>query len=400
MKYDKFVKLKKLNRDIVVPAFNRAELNSIATSISQCGDFSIMYECTQCGTREWKGFSRCKNKFCICCNAVKSLMWLAKTFKKFEEYLEQGKYIVLLTLTIRDRPNLSEALDILNKAWRYFYNRDREIASTFHFKFIGGVKSLEIKTGSGSGMWHPHLHCLLIKDRYSYDKQFLDNAWAACVERAGGAIDERITDIRSIYMRDENGVKVFDREALAKGIIEAIKYVSKFDFANEPPERLKELVKALHGVRQIDTFGCCKNIHKDVEAELNEEIELNKAVEHACQVCGCTEAKLVEMLTDRIPTAEGIVLTDKINILAPFTGKMLEGVKASNGKRKWDEINVPVKSTDEILEEMFYQTSMFDVERPATTTERSKRNVDNDFDSIDKLFAKATENDVDNKVGR
>ncbi len=61
MKYDKFVKLKKLNRDIVVPAFNRAELNSIATSISQCGDFSIMYECTQCGTREWKGFSRCKN---------------------------------------------------------------------------------------------------------------------------------------------------------------------------------------------------------------------------------------------------------------------------------------------------------------------------------------------------
>ena len=79
---------------------------------------------------------------------------------------------------------------------------------------------------------------------------------------------------------------------------------------------------------------------------------------------------------------------------------MLEGVKASNGKRKWDEINVPVKSTDEILEEMFYQTSMFDVERPATTTELSKRNVDNDFDSIDKLFAKATVDDVKNDRGQ
>ena len=374
MKYTKFLDLKRINREIIVPAFERATLDKISNSIWECGNFSVLYECTTCGTREWKGFKRCKNKFCVCCNAVKALSWLAKTVSKFEQFLNEGKYIVMLTLTIRDRPDLQEGLKILNKAWRLFYHEDKRISSTFHFKFAGGVKSLEVKTGENSDLWHPHLHVLLVKDRFSYDKMFLDNAWGKCVERAGGVVDEKINYIESIYMRDENGVKKYDKEALVKGIVESVKYISKFDYANEPSERLQELAEALKGVRQIDTFGCCKNIHKDVEEELNEEIKLNEIVEHACQVCGCNEAKLVEMLSDRIDTYEGIVLTDKINLSEPMTGEQLEYIKGTNGK-----VELSAPKDEESAKS--YQATMWDV-------------PEDDPDELDRLFFEALNNDL------
>ena len=383
MKYSKFKDIRRINREIIVPAFEKARLDKISTAIGDCGDFSIMYECTSCGTREWKGFSRCKNKFCLCCNAVKSLMWLTKTFDIFEQFLNEGKYIVMLTLTIRDRESLKEALGILNRAWKLFYDKDRACASEFKHTFSGGLTSLEVKTGKDSGLWHPHLHLLLVKDKFSYDKPYLDSAWGKCVERAGGEVDEKINYIESIYMRDKNGVKQYDRQALVKGIVESVKYISKFDYANESSERLQELVDALKGVRQINTFGCCKNIHKNVEDELNEEVKLDAVVEHACRLCGCNEAKLVQMLTDRIDSYEGIVLNDEMNVSVSEDEKFIETVKASNGKRSWDGLIDEPKAD---LEEMFYQSSMFDVSA-----------LEDGADNLDKLYFEATKNDLKKK---
>ncbi len=385
MKYTKFKELKKVNREIIVPAFERARLDKISTAIADCGDFSVLYECTSCGTREWKGFTRCKNKFCICCNAVKSLTWLAKTYSKFEKFLEEGKYIVMLTLTIRDRENLQSALDIITNAWRLFYNRDRQCAKEFKYTFEGGIKSIEVKTGENSGMWHPHLHCLLVKDHFSYDKPYIDSAWSKCVKLAGGDIDEKITYIESVYMRDEHGVKTYDKDALMRGIVESVKYITKFDYANESTERLQELVGALNGVRHIDTFGCCKNIHKDVEDELSEQVKINEIVEHACKICGCNESKLVQMVTERMFDSDVIVLTDEMNIGSEHSEEFIEGFKASNGKRSWDGlIDDDGKQADnDKLEELFYQTSIFDVPT-----------LDANADNLDKLFFEATKNDI------
>lgn len=358
MKYSKFLDIRKVNNDVIVPAFERARLDEIANSIWECGRFSILYECTTCGTREWKGFRRCKNKFCLCCNTVKSLIWIAKTYKKFEDYLKEGKYIVFLTLTIRDRESLKDGFDILNKAWKNFYFNDKECAKRFKCTFAGGVKSIEVKTGENSELWHPHIHCLLVKDRFSYDKQYIDAAWQKCIELAGGDNDEGITFIESIYMKDENGVKTYDKDALMKGIVETVKYITKFDYANEEPERLQELVSTLKGIRHIDTFGCCRNIQKNVEDEENEQVEIGDVVEHVCQVCGCNEAKLVDMLTERIPTYEGVLLTDELSM--PFDKELIEGVKASNGKRTWDGL-IKQSNDEQRLEEMYYQSSMFDL---------------------------------------
>ena len=355
MKYEKFLKLRKINNEVVVPAFHRAGLSQIANKIESCGAISILYECSSCGTREWKGFSRCKDKFCSCCNAVKTLSWLARTYDKFAEFLKEGKYITMLSLTVRDRSDLRINLDLLNKAWRLFYHDDRSSAREFHWKFSGGVKSLEVKTGENSGLWHPHFHCLLIKDRFSYDKAFLDYAWKKCVKLAGGDDDEGICHIESIYIRDENGEKVFDRDALIKAIVESFKYISKMDYSSEKPERISELVECLKGVRQIDTFGCCKNIGKDVEEDLKDDKLDSKIVSHVCQVCGCSEATLVDMLTDNMKSYNGLVLLDKDEMKHHYrSDDFVDIIKEYNGKL--------IKKDDDhkTLEEVFYQSSIFD----------------------------------------
>ena len=76
---------------------------------------------------------------------------------------------------------------------------------------------------------------------------------------------------------------------------------------------------------------------------------------------------------------------------------MLEGVKASNGKISWDSLQEPKKTDNELFEDLVYQSSMFDTECPATATSRSIRNVDNDLDKLDELFAKATEDEISKK---
>ncbi|MDE5618234.1 MAG: protein rep [Clostridia bacterium] len=352
MKYDKFIEVRKTCKDVVSPAFEKAGLSDIASKIRTCGDFSLMYDCIDCHSKTWKGFSRCKSKFCPVCNKVKSSIWIARTYQTFSKFLLEGKYIVMFTLTIRDRSSLSDALNILNKAWRYFYKEDRMSARNISHRFIGGVKSLEVKTGSGSGLWHPHLHLLMIKDRYCYDKPVLDALWHRCVTKAGGEF-EGVNDIRSIYCERKDGAPVFDKDKLIEAIQEVSKYITKFDYSKEAPERLRELVEGLHNVRQMDTFGVCHNIQKQVEEDLNEDMPLNKIVEHTCKVCGCTQAKLIELLTDGLNDRDDIVIfdEDKYSTMPPkadmiHTAKLLNGViEEQSAAQEVKTLPVPVQTT-------------------------------------------------------
>ncbi len=358
MKYDTFIEVRKKSKNIISPAFEKAGLRDIANKINECGDFSIMYDCLDCHTKTWKGFSRCKSKFCPTCNKVKSSIWIARTYETFSRYLLEGKYIVMFTLTIRDRESLSEALSILNRAWRYFYKEDRISAREIKCSFIGGVKSLEVKTGRNSGLWHPHLHCLMIKDEYSYDKVILDALWRRCVEKAGGEC-EGITDIRSIYCKQKDGVPDYDKDKLIKAIQEVSKYITKFDYSKEAPERLRELVESLHGVRQMDTFGVCHNIQKKVDEDLNEDMPLNKIVEHTCKVCGCTQAKLMEVLTDGLNDRDDIVIFDEDKYISmPPKADMIRQAKVLNGV---------ISENKELLKESLSkskQISLYDDELP------------------------------------
>ena len=63
----------------------------------------------------------------------------------------------------------------------------KQMRKEFKNRYHGGVRSLEVKIGENSKMWHPHFHTMVLKRKYSADDySFLAPAWSKSVEAAGG----------------------------------------------------------------------------------------------------------------------------------------------------------------------------------------------------------------------
>lgn len=273
-------------------------------------------------------------------NTIKSRAWLGRLYEKLEDYLLSGHYIVMLTFTIKDMDNLKDMLDILNNAWRNFGHNIKSCRNDFKNRWLGGVKSLEVKTGANSKQWHCHYHCIMVKNIYSYDEFYLNgtkengykSAWRYCVELAGGGPDNGHVDIKTIYCKDKQGKKQVNKEALLKGIVESVKYISKFDYLKESKERLRELVEGLYKVRQINTFGCLSGVNAKVDKDLKEDTSRG-TIEHICKVCHCNEAQIVDKLTqDVIDNTTGkYLITDDWDLNFKYKPEHVANIKKLNG---------------------------------------------------------------------
>lgn len=290
MRYNSFRKLHKLNSELVVPALTKAVsvcsnkdgLSREALKIMDCGDAINTIRCNDCGTNHFKSFVRCKSKFCFLCQRVKSALWTAHLYSWLKQALEQGKYVVFLNLTIKDTDELQDGLKQLEGAWREMTGT--RFRKAFLSKFQGGFRSIEVKTGETSGQWHPHIHALVIKDHYSKDTDFLHYVWPRCVADNGGyAQNLKIMAFKRQPNEDEESYNL----RLIKSVKEVCKYITKFDWEKETPERVGEMYSALKGKRQYAVWGALTYVRQAVENDLS--TKTNKEVDDfVCQKCGCT----------------------------------------------------------------------------------------------------------------
>ena len=89
----------------------------------------------------------------------------------------------MVTLTVKNGPDLPERVAHMKKAWsrmiaarrRYLSNPDRHPAVEWS-KVEGSIRAIEIKRGKRSGLWHPHMHCFVLLDRYIKQKK-LSEEW-------------------------------------------------------------------------------------------------------------------------------------------------------------------------------------------------------------------------------
>lgn len=301
MKFKKFKSLHQVNENVIVPAFLKARLIDEAYKIKDCGDFIRTLKCTNCGSQHFKGFSRCRSRYCAICNKAKSMLWLAKLYPYLRAWLDSGNYIVFVNYTIRDRENLKDGLQVLQNAWRHMTNRCRTTAKEFKKRYDGGMKSLEIKIGENSKQWHPHLHTMVLKRKYSKDDyEFLSPAWSKSIEAVGGGKygtpeQEGIVYLESFSAYSKRGGKKLSyEERLLKSIMEVAKYMTKFDYVNDTPEHLQEMYYSCKGVRQMSTWGVLYKIPREVDKML-ETMDNEQITDFVCQVCGhdkCTVEKL------------------------------------------------------------------------------------------------------------
>ena len=290
MKYHDFLEKQFFARNIVAPAFESAGFHKIATDIMDCGLFKNYSLCLGCNILYFNGASSCKQRFCPVCNHKRSMLYFNRFVPIFKNLLAQGYYINMLNFTIVDDSSLSHSLEVLTKAFRYICHESKEYSSVFKSMFVGGISSKEIKLGENSKLWHPHIHCLVVKDRYSQDFEYLKYIWNNAVRICGGYPSATNSGkYGSVFISSVVDKTIGDTQyvkSVESGVLETMKYITKFDYQLDN-EYLPELVKTLKGVRSVNTWGCLRNIKSDVEDDmLKPYSEIYKC---ACTVCGGTD---------------------------------------------------------------------------------------------------------------
>lgn len=173
----------------------------------------------------------CHSRFCKPCNSLRGIRMRARLAEKLD-----GRPVRFITLTLKpSSDDLKSILDRLYKAFRKL--RTRPIWKN---RVLGGASFLEVKRGSGSGAWHPHIH-ILCQGRYIPQPE-LSQTW---LDVTG---DSKIVDVRLV--REKRDTLYYVTKYTTKG--------STFS-AIPAMEDLCELVRALHGRRTVICFGEWRN---------------------------------------------------------------------------------------------------------------------------------------------
>ena len=299
MKFCDFKERRSFSLKQVVPVLRQAGLNDKADIIANCGAFKHIAVCNDCGTAHFNGASSCKDRFCPICQKKRSLSWFRKVTPIMHDYISKGYLVNMLNFTIKDMDNLEEAINLLNKAFRYMTHDNKRTATIFNAKFIGGIRSMEVIRGANSGKWHPHFHCMVIKKRFSQDFEFLKNAWEQALCTVSG---NRFTKLGSVYVQ---AFSAENNKGIETAICETFKYMTKF---NWKAVDVCELVETMKDRCSIFTWGCLRSALKD----FNENEELNKNLTEledcVCRTCGSDSFTLYENVL-----AEHIQLEDFVH---------------------------------------------------------------------------------------
>jgi Replication protein len=181
--------------------------------LSNCGEYLAFRHYYTIDVVRLHGASFCmKHLLCPLC-AVR------RGAKALKAYLDRWQVIqadspslrpFLVTLTVKDGEDLRERFTHLHRSQRELWMRKHRGRGSVLDPVVGAVWSYEVKRGSGSGQWHPHLHMIALAE-CSPDQDRLSREWR---EVTG---DSHIVDVRPINQEDT-----------ASGFVEVFKYAVKF----------------------------------------------------------------------------------------------------------------------------------------------------------------------------
>lgn len=223
--------------------------SKLSSQVAGCGSWLHVREWELSGESRLRNANFCK-RFLICpCCAARRASKLVTAYEAKIEVIQDmipGLIPVMITLTIKNGPNLGERLRHLKDSWSRMQAEKRKGASASSRnapiewnKVQGSVRAIEVTWNKKAREWHPHIHVFALVSEYV--SQFnLSAEW----ERFTG--DSMIVDVRKC----RNGVR--------EGLIEVLKYVSKP--SELTPELLYELFATAKGSRFTDPQGILRGV--------------------------------------------------------------------------------------------------------------------------------------------
>ena len=211
----------------------------LAHTLRSCGDYLVFRHYYTVDDVRLHGATLCrKHLLCPLCAIRRGNKALKSYLTRWECIQSQNPTYKawLVTLTVKTGDDLSERMNHLQKSQRELWKRRQRGRGSVLDCVKGAVWSYEFKRGSGSGLWHPHLHMIAVGET-APDAFKLSAEW---LEITG---DSKIVDVRPISQADP-----------VSGFLEVFKYAVKF--SSQSPKDTWDCFLAFSGKRLLCCAGC------------------------------------------------------------------------------------------------------------------------------------------------
>ena len=222
--------------------------------VAGCGDYLVFRHYFTINRVRLHGASLCrKHLLCPLCAIRRGAKALKAYLDRWEVVQAQKPHLrpFLVTLTVKDGPDLLERFKHLHNSQRELWKQKQRGRGSVLDGVEGAVWSYEVKRGSGSDLWHPHLHMIALAET-APDQARLSADWLAITG------DSFIVDVRPISQEDP-----------ASGFVEVFKYAVKF--SDQPPCDTVHAWLTLSGKRLLASSGCFRGV--EVPEDLMDDSE-------------------------------------------------------------------------------------------------------------------------------
>lgn len=230
------------------PSHEQKQAKRIASSMRECGGYLVFRNYFEIDEVRLVAACFCKKHLlCPFCAMRRGAKYLQVYHERLQLVLAENPRLraFMVTLTVKDGEDLSERFMHLRGCLKRYQQQRRDGArgkrdSVEYNKALGGVFSIEVKRGSGSGLWHPHVHMIWLCET-APDPFKLSQEWHSITG------DSYIVDVREFY-----------GETIIDGFLEVFKYALKF--SDMPHADNWEAFNTLSGKRLVDNFGLFRGV--------------------------------------------------------------------------------------------------------------------------------------------
>lgn len=237
-----------------------------AARMAECSSWLVFRHFFQVDKYRLIGGCTCRQHLlCAMCALRRSAKMVRAYEAKIKAVLaaNPGLVPVLLTLTVKNGEDLTERFRHLEDKYKRMIQRRRLAKGgnrhkTVFARLLGGVAAFEVKRGSGSGLWHPHLHMWALVPAGTDLLQFrreLSEEWSRLT------VDSCNVDVRPIDASTD--------ETFLGSICEVLRYALKFGEMTIPDQ--VAAYRVLRGWRLVRDFGLLHGV--TVSDELTDSIE-------------------------------------------------------------------------------------------------------------------------------
>jgi hypothetical protein len=222
-------------------AYVKAGVNDKADTILSCGLGVATMNCESCGYQHPVSYN-CKLRICPRCSRIRA----SELTAKYQSYLESlnPDRVRCITLTLKNVKCLESGVSKIRRC----FDRLRHQKS-YKKSIKGGLYHIEATVGD-DGLWHVHIHCIVVGDYIRHKK--LSKDWKSITGKEFGI------GSHSVFIERKKPKATLTY--CMKHLLKKMKINDNWTF-----DKLVEYEMALTNVRLVQPFGCFLGVLKDYE---------------------------------------------------------------------------------------------------------------------------------------